>query len=164
MIARDGEGATKLVTVTVRGAAVRRRRRDGRVRDRRLAARQDRGLRQRRQLGSCRHGALGKSGAELDPGRASTSTSRASRSCRDGAAVGFDEDEALAALDAAEVTIEVDLHLGERRRPPSGPATCPTTTCASTGSTARERRDTLATDDDMKDLLAKAETLTEALP
>ena len=57
-------------------------------------------------------GALGRSGAELDPESFDIDFAGIAV-CRAGAAVGFDEDEALAALKQPEVAIDVDLHLGE---------------------------------------------------
>jgi N-acetylglutamate synthase/N-acetylornithine aminotransferase len=51
-LARDGEGATKLVLVTVVGARTGRRRRARRAADRQLAAGEDGAVRWRRELGS----------------------------------------------------------------------------------------------------------------
>ena len=109
-IARDGEGATKLVTVTVRGAASEA--------DAEAAAFAIAGspLVKTAIFGRDANWgrvamAIGKSGCALDP-EAFDITFAGVPVCRGGAALGFDEAIALAALSAPDVTIEVDLHLG----------------------------------------------------
>jgi glutamate N-acetyltransferase / amino-acid N-acetyltransferase len=111
MIARDGEGATKLVTVTVSGAAT--------VSDAEKAAFAiaNSPLVKTALFGNDANwgrvaGALGRSGADLDPETFDIEFAGIPV-CRGGAAIGFDEDEALEALKQPEVAIAVDLHLGE---------------------------------------------------
>lgn len=111
MIARDGEGATKLVTVTVAGAES--------ITDAEKAAFAvaNSPLVKTALFGNDANwgrvaGALGRSGAQLDP-NAFDIDFAGIPVCRGGAAVGFDEDEALQALRLPEVEIAVELHLGE---------------------------------------------------
>lgn len=111
MIARDGEGATKLITVTVRGAA-----NDA---DAELAAFAVAGspLVKTAVFGRDANWgrvamAIGKSGCALDPD-AFDITFAGIEVCREGAAVPFDESAALEALSAVDVGIDVDLHLGD---------------------------------------------------
>jgi glutamate N-acetyltransferase/amino-acid N-acetyltransferase len=113
MIARDGEGATKLVTVNVSGAACET--------DAEAAALAIAGspLVKTAIFGRDANWgrvamAIGKSGCELDPD-AFDITFAGVPVCRAGTAVPFDEDAALKALSAAEVTIDVDLHLANGR-------------------------------------------------
>ena len=56
--------------------------------------------------------AIGKSGCALDAD-AFDITFAGIEVCRDGTALGFDEDAALEALGGTDVDIDVDLHLGE---------------------------------------------------
>jgi glutamate N-acetyltransferase/amino-acid N-acetyltransferase len=109
MIARDGEGATKLITVTVRGAAS-----DA---DADLAAFAIAGspLVKTAVFGRDANWgrvamAIGKSGCRLDPD-AFNITFAGIEVCCAGTAVGFDEAAALEALSAVDVDIDVDLHL-----------------------------------------------------
>ena len=111
MIARDGEGASKLITVTVLGAASDT--------DAELAAFAIAGspLVKTAIFGRDANWgrvamAIGKSGCELDP-EAFDITFAGIDVCRAGAAVAFDEDAALEALSAPDVAIDVDLHLGD---------------------------------------------------
>jgi glutamate N-acetyltransferase / amino-acid N-acetyltransferase len=111
MIARDGEGATKLVTVTVNGAAS--------TADAELAAFAiaNSPLVKTALFGNDANWgrvamAIGRSGAEVDPDAFDIDFAGVSV-CRAGAATGFDEAEALAALKQPEVTISVDLHVGD---------------------------------------------------
>ncbi len=111
MLARDGEGATKLVTVTVGGAASEA--------DAEKAARAvaDSPLVKTALFGRDANWgrvamAVGKSGAALDP-RALSITFAGIEVCAAGTAMPFDEDAALAALSADEVTIEIGLGLGD---------------------------------------------------
>ncbi len=109
-IAADGEAATKLIKVVVRGAAT--------LADARLAARSVAGS----NLTKCAvHGAdpnwgrilcaVGYSGAQVDPDRLECHLGDV---CvvRNGTPVAFDEAAAHQALAGGEVTIGVDLHLG----------------------------------------------------
>jgi glutamate N-acetyltransferase/amino-acid N-acetyltransferase len=111
MIARDGEGATKLITVKVAGAAT-----DA---DAELAAFAVAGspLVKTAVFGRDANWgrvamAIGKSGCALDS-ETFDITFAGVEVCRAGAALGFDEDAALEALSATDVDIEVDLHLGD---------------------------------------------------
>jgi len=113
MIARDGEGATKLITVTVNGAAT-----DA---DAELAAFAIAGspLVKTAIFGRDANWgrvamAIGKSGCALDQGTFDI-TFADIVVCRAGAAVPFDEEAALQTLSAADVAIDVDLHLGHGR-------------------------------------------------
>ena len=111
MIARDGEGATKLVTVTVAGAAS-----PGDA-EKAAFAIANSPLVKTALFGNDANwgrvaGALGRSGAVLDPERFDIDFAGIAV-CRGGAAVGFDEAEALAALSQPEVTIGVGLNLGD---------------------------------------------------
>lgn len=111
MIARDGEGATKLVTITVAGALT--------TSDAEKAAFTiaNSPLVKTALFGNDANwgrvaGALGRSGAQLDPDAFDIDFAGVPV-CRGGVAVGFDEDEALEALKQPEVSIAVNLHLGE---------------------------------------------------
>jgi len=113
MIARDGEGATKLVTITVSGATSES---DAEKAAFTIA---NSPLVKTALFGNDANwgrvaGALGRSGAAVDP-NAFDIDFAGIPVCRGGAAIGFDEDEALLALKQPEVAIEVDLHLGEGR-------------------------------------------------
>ena len=110
MIARDGEGASKLITVTVSGAATGH--------DAELAAFAIAGspLVKTAVFGRDANWgrvamAIGKSGCGLDP-EAFDISFAGIEVCRAGAALGFDEGAALEALGAPDVAIDVDLHLG----------------------------------------------------
>lgn len=110
-IARDGEGASHLITVVVRGAVS-----DA---DAGLAASAvaNSPLVKTAVFGRDANWgrvamALGKSGCELDQQRLDIVLAGVPV-CSAGEAVGFDEDEASAALSADEIVIEADLHLGE---------------------------------------------------
>jgi glutamate N-acetyltransferase / amino-acid N-acetyltransferase len=110
MIARDGEGATKLVTVTVAGAA------SDADAEKAAFAIANSPLVKTALFGNDANwgrvaGALGRSGAQLDP-EAFDIDFAGIAVCRGGAAVGFDEDEALDSLKQPEVAILVNLHLG----------------------------------------------------
>ncbi|MDO9173495.1 MAG: bifunctional glutamate N-acetyltransferase/amino-acid acetyltransferase ArgJ [Actinomycetota bacterium] len=112
-IARDGEGASKLITVTVHGAESEP--------DAELAAF---AIANSPLVKTAIFGrdanwgrvamAIGKSGCELDPARFDI-TFAGIRVCSAGAATGFDEDAAYEALGQSDVSIEVDLNLGEAR-------------------------------------------------
>jgi glutamate N-acetyltransferase/amino-acid N-acetyltransferase len=111
MIARDGEGATKLIIVRVLGAASDT--------DAELAAF---AIANSPLVKTAIFGrdanwgrvamAIGKSGCELDQS-AFDITFAGIPVCVAGAALGFDEDAAFEALGATDVDIEVDLNLGD---------------------------------------------------
>lgn len=111
MLARDGEGATKLVTVTVTGAQ-----------DEQDAEKAARSIADSPLVKTALFGrdanwgrvamAAGKSGASFDPARLAI-TFAGIRVCSDGTAMPFDEEEALAALSADEISIDVDLGAGD---------------------------------------------------
>ncbi len=110
MIARDGEGATKLITVNVRGAA--------NDTDAELAAF---AIANSPLVKTAIFGrdanwgrvamALGKSGCELDQTRFDI-TFAGIPVCSAGQAIAFDEEAAFRALSSDDVTLEADLHLG----------------------------------------------------
>ncbi|MBS3957038.1 MAG: bifunctional glutamate N-acetyltransferase/amino-acid acetyltransferase ArgJ [Clostridiales bacterium] len=111
MIVRDGEGATKLVSVVVRGAAS--------AHDAEAAARTIANsplVKTALFGGDANWGrvamALGNSGADVDPDRVDI-VFAGIPTCTGGTAVAFDEDAAALALSADEIELLVDLHLGE---------------------------------------------------
>jgi glutamate N-acetyltransferase/amino-acid N-acetyltransferase len=111
MVARDGEGATKLVTVVVRGAT------DEADADRAARAIANSPLVKTALFGNDANWgrvamAVGKSGAVLRPD-ALAIVFAGIEVCRSGEAVPFDESEAFSALDRDEVVIDVDLGVGE---------------------------------------------------
>ncbi|MBF4509830.1 MAG: bifunctional glutamate N-acetyltransferase/amino-acid acetyltransferase ArgJ [Aeromicrobium sp.] len=111
MVVRDGEGATKFVTVTVSGAA------DEGDAEQAAFAIANSPLFKTALFGEDANWgrvamALGKSGARVDPGRFDI-TFAGIATCRSGTAVDFDEAEAARALAADEIEVAVDLHLGE---------------------------------------------------
>jgi glutamate N-acetyltransferase/amino-acid N-acetyltransferase len=110
MLARDGEGASKLITVTVSGAASAE---EAEVAARAVA---DSPLVKTAIFGRDANWgrvamALGKSGAQLDTARLAIRFAGI-EVCRDGGALAFDEERALAALAADEVSIDADLGVG----------------------------------------------------
>jgi len=110
MIARDGEGATKLVTVRVTGAL------SDEDADKAAFAVANSPLVKTALFGGDANwgrvaGAIGRSGAEVDP-NAFDIDFAGIRVCRNGVATGFDEDEAATALSASDVEISVNLNLG----------------------------------------------------
>jgi len=110
MLARDGEGATKLVTVTVTGA---RSESDALAAARSVA---DSPLVKTALFGNDANWgrvamAVGKSAAAVEQDRLGI-VFAGIEVCRDGMAVPFDEDVAYTALDADEVEIVVTLGLG----------------------------------------------------
>jgi glutamate N-acetyltransferase / amino-acid N-acetyltransferase len=112
MIARDGEGATTLVNVVVRGAA-------GAEDARRVAfSIADSPLVKTAVFGRDPNWgrvamAVGKSGAAVDQSRLEIVLAGVP-AMRDGTALpAFDEAAASKAMDADEVTVEVDLHSGD---------------------------------------------------
>lgn len=109
-IARDGEGATKLITVTVRGAKDKT--------EARLAARTAVGssLTKAAIYGSDPNwgrviAAIGRSGATFDPAKVDISIGGLSL-MRNGTPQVFEKAAAQQALSGPEVFIEVDLHTG----------------------------------------------------
>ncbi len=111
MLAKDGEGATKLVTVTVRGAATET---DA---ERAAFSIADSPLVKTALFGNDANWgrvamAAGKSGAQFDP-MALGIRFAGIEVCRAGTAVAFDEDEAADLLARPEVSIEVDLGAGD---------------------------------------------------
>ena len=110
-IARDGEGATKLIEVNVAGAAS--------VEDARLAARAVAGsnLLKAAVYGSDPNwgrilAAVGYSGAEVDQNRADIAIGDVWL-MKNGAIQPFDRSAASAAMKGPDVTISIDLHLGD---------------------------------------------------
>ena len=113
MIARDGEGASKLITVTVSGAATES---DAELTAFAIA---NSPLVKTAIFGRDANWgrvamAIGKSGAHVDP-RAFDITLAGVAVCRAGAGLVFDEAAVLGALSESEVEIAVDLHVGDRR-------------------------------------------------
>ena len=110
MIVRDGEGATKLVSVTVNGAA-----------DDADAVAAARAVANSPLFKTALFGrdanwgrvamAVGNSAARIDPAAVDI-TFAGILTCAGGTAVAFSEEEAAAALAAEEVEVVVDLHLG----------------------------------------------------
>jgi glutamate N-acetyltransferase/amino-acid N-acetyltransferase len=110
MIVRDGEGATKFIEVTVRGALSES--------DAELAAFSiaDSPLCKTAVFGGDANWgrvamAIGKSAARIDPS-AFDITFAGVRTCVAGQAIAFDEEAASAALAKRDVEVAVDLHLG----------------------------------------------------
>ncbi|MCL4079250.1 bifunctional glutamate N-acetyltransferase/amino-acid acetyltransferase ArgJ [Coriobacteriia bacterium Es71-Z0120] len=111
MIARDGEGATKLITVTVTGA------RDESDAKRAAFAIAESPLVKTAVFGGDANWgrvamAIGKSGAALDPSRVRIVFAGV-LTCENGTAVPFSEEEAARALSGPEVEIVADLGAGE---------------------------------------------------
>jgi glutamate N-acetyltransferase/amino-acid N-acetyltransferase len=111
MVVRDGEGATKFVTITVCGAASES--------DAELAAFAiaNSPLFKTALFGQDANWgrvamAIGKSGAAVDPDRFEI-VFAGILTCADGTSVPFDEAEAARALSEPEIEVLVDLHLGE---------------------------------------------------
>ncbi len=111
MVVRDGEGATKFVTVTVRGAISEA---DA---ERAAFAIANSPLMKCALFGEDANWgrvamAVGKSGATIDPGKLEIIFAGIV-TCRDGTATGFDEEEAARVLSEPEVEVLVDLHVGD---------------------------------------------------
>ena len=111
MVVRDGEGATKLITVRVSGAASED--------DAELVAFSiaNSPLVKTAMFGQDANWgrvamAIGKSGARVDASVFDI-TLAGIVTCRQGAATGFDEDDAARALAEPEIEIAVDLHVGD---------------------------------------------------
>lgn len=110
LMATDGEGATKLVTVNVNGAA------DDAQADLAARAVANSPLVKTAIFGHDANwgriaGALGRSGARFAQEDVSIDI-MGMPVCRDGLTVAFDEDEALARFEQAEIVIDVDLGAG----------------------------------------------------
>jgi glutamate N-acetyltransferase/amino-acid N-acetyltransferase len=109
--ARDGEGATKLIEVKVKGAA--------NLKDARLAAR---AIVSSSLVKTAVHGsdpnwgrvlaAAGRSGAALEESKTELYIG-AARVVQDGASAAFDKKAVVKYLDGKEVAITLDLHLGK---------------------------------------------------
>ncbi len=111
MIVRDGEGATKFITVTVRGAAD-----EADARDAAMSIANSPLFKTAIFGGDANWGrvamAVGKSSAKVDPDRLEVVFAGIT-TCRDGMAVEFDEDAASTALACDEIEVIADLHLGQ---------------------------------------------------
>lgn len=111
MVVRDGEGATKFVTVTVKGATTEA---DAETCAFAIA---NSPLMKTALFGQDANWgrvamAVGKSGAEVDPS-ALEIVFAGIVTCKDGTATGFDEQEAARALAEPEIELLVDLHVGD---------------------------------------------------
>lgn len=115
MIARDGEGATKLLTCVVRGA-------DGEETARKIAKSVIKSTLFKCAVFGCDANwgrilcAIGYTDAEFDITRVSvwlSSPAGRVQVCENGAGVDFSEDEALAVLQQDEVTVEVEMGAGD---------------------------------------------------
>jgi len=111
MVVRDGEGATKFVTVTVKGAMTED---DA---ERCAFAIANSPLMKTALFGQDANWgrvamAVGKSGARIDPSRLEI-VFAGIVTCKDGTATGFDEGEAARALAEPEIELLVDLHVGQ---------------------------------------------------
>jgi glutamate N-acetyltransferase/amino-acid N-acetyltransferase len=110
-VARDGEGATKLVEVTVSGAATR-------AHAQAVARTIAESPLVKTALFGCDPNwgrllmAAGRAGVPLDPDRIEARIGEITV-CRSGGSVDFDRDAAHEALNSKEVGIAVDLHIGE---------------------------------------------------
>jgi glutamate N-acetyltransferase/amino-acid N-acetyltransferase len=112
MVVRDGEGATKFVTVTVQGAVSEQ---DA---ERVAFAIANSPLMKCALFGQDANWgrvamAVGKSGAKVDPDLLEI-VFAGIVTCREGTAVPFDEAEAAVVLSRPEIDIDVDLHLGHQ--------------------------------------------------
>ena len=122
-VVRDGEGATKMVTVTVEGATSDAQRLPHRAVDRQFAAGQDRHRRRGRQLGPHRHGrGQGRRAGRPRPARRSASATFASPP-RASAIRPMTRSATSAYMKNEDIDIRVGLGLGSGQRPPSIPAT-----------------------------------------
>jgi glutamate N-acetyltransferase/amino-acid N-acetyltransferase len=111
MVVRDGEGATKFVTVTVRGAVTEQ---DA---EKAAFAIANSPLMKCALFGEDANWgraamAVGKSGAVIDPSKLEI-VFAGIVTCKDGTATGFDEEEAARALSEPEIELLVDLHVGD---------------------------------------------------
>lgn len=111
MVVRDGEGATKFVTVSVKGAETEH---DAETCAFAIA---NSPLMKTALFGQDANWgrvamAVGKSGAHIDPA-ALEIVFAGIVTCKNGTATGFDEEEAARALAEPEIELLVDLHVGE---------------------------------------------------
>jgi glutamate N-acetyltransferase/amino-acid N-acetyltransferase len=111
MVVRDGEGATKFVTVTVKGAVTEA---DAEVCAFAIA---NSPLMKTALFGQDANWgrvamAVGKSGAVMDPDRLEI-VFAGIVTCKDGTATGFSEEDAARALAEPEIDLLVDLHVGD---------------------------------------------------
>lgn len=111
MIVRDGEGATKVVDVMVRGACSDA---DAETAARAIAVSPL--VKTALFGGDANWGrvamAIGNSGAKIDPARVEIIFAGIT-TCKEGMAVAFSEEDASAALSRSDVDVVVDLHLGD---------------------------------------------------
>lgn len=111
MIVKDGEGATTFITVTVRGAES-----EGDALDAAMSIANSPLFKTAIYGNDANWGrvamAVGKSNAHVAPDRLEVIFAGIPV-CRDGMAIPFDEEVALAALSQPEVEVVVDLHLGD---------------------------------------------------
>lgn len=111
MVVKDGEGATKFVSVTVRGALS-----DEEAEDAAFAIANSPLVKTALFGEDANWGrvamAVGKSRATVDPDRLEVIFAGIT-TCKDGTAVVFDEDKAARALAAPEIDVVADLHLGD---------------------------------------------------
>lgn len=111
LMATDGEGATKLVTVSVKGAA------NDAEADLAARAVANSPLVKTAIFGHDANwgriaGALGRSGAHFEQEKVSIDI-MGMPVCRDGLTVGFDEDEALRRFEDPEIALDIDLGAGD---------------------------------------------------
>lgn len=115
LIAKDGEGATKLITCVVRGAR-------GETTAKKIAKSVVKSTLFKCAVFGCDANwgrilcAIGYTDAEFEIDKIAvwlSSPGGRVQVCRDGAGVDFSEDEALAVLQRDEVTVEVEMHCGE---------------------------------------------------
>jgi glutamate N-acetyltransferase/amino-acid N-acetyltransferase len=111
MIVRDGEGASKFITVTVRGAAS-----ESDAEKAALAVANSPLFKTAIYGGDANWGrvamAVGKSGAHVDPDRLEVVFAGVT-TCLDGTGLAFDEEAASAGLAETDVEVIADLHVGE---------------------------------------------------
>lgn len=111
MIVRDGEGATKLIEITVRGAAS-----EADAHEAAMSVANSPLFKTAIFGGDANWGrvvmAVGKSSARVDPDRIEVVFAGITV-CKDGTGFAFDEQAAAAALAEPEIEVVVDLHLGE---------------------------------------------------
>lgn len=110
MVVRDGEGATKFVAVTVRGALTEQEAEDAAFAIANSPLVKTALFGQDANWGRVAM-AVGKSQATVDPDRLEVIFAGIT-TCRHGTAVPFDEAEAARALAAPEIDVVADLHLG----------------------------------------------------
>jgi subtilisin family serine protease len=137
-IVRDGEGATKFITVQVTAAASRGRVPQGGLRHRALAAGQDGLLRQRPQPRPHPGGGGLRRHRRPGPGPDRPVPRRRARGAHGGRHPAYREEDGQRVMKQSEITVRVTCTAG-RTTPRCGPATCRTTTSASTPTTGHGR-------------------------